>query len=68
MDDNKKQDLLLYLFRNCLFNIHNNSIELENVKCKSSKSRYKTFDLICHIVNKDEKSVILLMIKCFKEL
>jgi hypothetical protein len=39
MSDQNKTELILYFFKNCLFNVTMDKIEMESVVCKSKGSR-----------------------------
>ena len=39
MDENKKKELLEFMYKKCLFNIQNNKINFDEILCKSNKSR-----------------------------
>lgn len=57
MNINDKNELIIFLFKNCLFNVTMDSIDLESVMCKSSSSWTVLMELIADLVKDDVKSV-----------
>lgn len=57
MNINDKNELIIFLFKNCLFNVTMDSIDLESVMCKSSSSWTVLMELIADVVKDDVKSV-----------
>lgn len=68
MESNQKNELLIFLFKNCLFNVSSEKIELDNLICKSVSSRSNAMKLITTMTKDDTKSVILLLLKGFSQL
>ena len=64
----EKRELIKYLFKNCLFFIKKDSIDLLKTKCKTGISRSKAITLLEKLVKGDKKSIIYLMITSYKPL
>ena len=64
----EKRKLIKHLFKNCLFNVTQKEIALQNITCKTGKSRSKALDLIKLLVKDDIKSTIFLFIIGFQPL
>lgn len=65
MPEEKKKNLVMFLFKKCLFNVTQENIDLNNVICKKGKSRVAAMDLILALTKGDVKLIILVFMKGF---
>ena len=68
MNQDKRKELITFLFKKCLFNFNSEGNNLNDLVCKSPKSRSVAMELITQLAKNDIKLVNLIFIKGFMEL
>jgi ubiquitin C-terminal hydrolase len=68
MGREEKQELVLFLFRKCLFEVGPDGISLASVKCKSRRSRALALDLLKLLLRGDHRLNVLFLAGCLNPL
>jgi ubiquitin carboxyl-terminal hydrolase 34 len=63
INEEKKKNLVWFIFRECLFEITNDGFVFQNIKCKSKKSRSAATNLLVQLLKNDIKVNLQLIIK-----
>ena len=63
MDHERKKKLVLNLLKECLFNVNLETIEYDNLKCKTKSSREAALNLLSCLAKNDIKMVIFIFLK-----
>lgn len=64
----EKRKLIQFIFKESLFNVTSQNINLEKINCKTGRSRSKALELLKLLVKDDIKSTIFLFIKGYQPL
>lgn len=68
MNKQDKNELIGFIFKECLFVIKENNLLLNQARCKSKRSRFHAFELLKQLLKSDSKQIIYFLATCINSL